>query len=327
MDRRQLVTMGVAATGAWLAPSLWAQGRYPNRTVRLIVPFAPAGSTDMLGRKLAARLSGLLEQTIVVDNKAGAAGVLGCVEAARAPADGYTLLLGTTGTHAINPSTMVKPSYDAVKDFAPIALVGTQPFSLAVHPSVPAHTLPELLALLRAKPGKYDYATAGAGGIAHLSAELFKKLGGVEMTHIPYKGGGPALQDVLAGHVSILSDSFSTTLPQHRLGTLRVIAMTGERRSPVAPDIPTAAESGMPGFVSSTAGILFAPARTPRPVIDAIQRALARLMTDPMFLKEIEEGLLIEPATDSTPEKTAEFIANEIAKWAPIIKSTGTRME
>jgi tripartite-type tricarboxylate transporter receptor subunit TctC len=281
----------------------------------------------VLARKLAQRLTPLLGEAVVVENKAGAAGTIGCVEVARAKPDGYTLLMGTTGTHAINPSTMVNPRYDAVRDFAPIALLGTQPFSIAVYPGLPAQTLRELVALAKANPGKYAYASAGAGGIAHLTAELFKlQAGDLDITHVPYKGGGPAMQDVLAGHVQIFSDSFSTTYPQHKVGKLRVLAMTGEKRSASAPDIPTAIEAGVPGLVSSTAGILLAPANTPPAVIDTLYRAVAKALADEGFLKDLE-ALSIDPVTDAGPEKTAQFIRSEIARWAPIIKATGTRME
>ncbi len=316
-----------AALAAYLPQMAKAQGAYPERTVRLVVPFAPGGSTDVLGRKLATKLGPLLGQSAVVENKAGAAGVIGCTEVAHSRPDGYTLLIGTTGTHAINPSTMVNPTYDAVRDFAPIAVLGTQPFSIAIHPSLPAKALLELVSLVRPNPGKYAYASAGAGGIAHLTAELFKQLaGGLDITHVPYRGGGPALQDVLAGQVSIFSDSFSTTYPHHRSGRLRVLAMTGTKRSPAAPEIPTAIEAGIPGLVSSTAGILLAPARTPRPIIEILHRVVMKVMADEAFLKDLE-ALSIEPIPDSDPDKSAQFIKSEIAKWAPIIKATGTRME
>lgn len=316
------VVMGFAVAG----PAA-AQSPYPDRTIRLVVPFAPGGSTDVLARRLAARLAKPLGQSVVVENKAGAAGAIGSTEVGRAKPDGYTLVMGTTGTHAINMSTMVNPTYDAVRDFTPVALVGTQPFSLAVHPSVPARTLGELITLIKANPGKYSYASAGAGGIAHLTAELFKSAAGnLDVAHVPYKGGGPALQDVLAGHVAILSDSFSTTYPQHRSGKLRVVTMTGETRAMAAPDIPTAIEQGLGQLVSSTAGILLGPAGLPPTVVDTLAKAVAGVMQDESFRKDLE-SLSIDPVTDSTPARTADYIRREIAKWAPIVKATGTRME
>jgi tripartite-type tricarboxylate transporter receptor subunit TctC len=300
---------------------------YPNMPIRLVIPFAPGGSTDILGRKLAVRLSVVLGQTVIVDNRAGAAGMIGCAEVARAKPDGYTLLLGTTGTHAINPFTMTQPSYDSVKDFAPVALIGTQPFSIAVHPSVPAQNLMELTALVKANPGKYSYASAGTGGIAHLTAELFKSLAGkLDITHIPYKGGGPALQDVLAGRVQIFSDSFSTTYPQHKSGSLRVLAMTAVSRSKSAQDIPTAIESGYPDLISATAGILLAPVATPKAVVDLLSKAVDKVMMNPAFLAELE-AISVDPAINYGPEKTAQFIRAEMAKWSPVVKSTNTKME
>lgn len=326
MDRRRVISIGAGLVSVVAVPSLRAQSQYPSRPIRLVIPFAPGGSTDVLGRKLALRLGAHLGQTVVVDNKAGAAGALGCSEVARAAPDGYTLLLGTTGTHAINPTSMSKPIYDAVKDFAPISLIGVQPMSLAVNPKIPATTLPELVALFKSQPGKFTCASAGNGGIAHLSFELFKKLaGGLDVTHVPYKGGAPALQDVVAGHVHMLSDTFSSTLPQHRLKTLRLIVMTGERRFHLAPEIPAAVES-MPGLVTSTSGLFLAPARTPRPIIDTLQYAVAAIMKEAAFQAELD-NLGVDASTDTSPERASEFIKSEIAKWAPIVKATGTVME
>ncbi|MDP3138105.1 MAG: tripartite tricarboxylate transporter substrate binding protein [Burkholderiaceae bacterium] len=325
MDRRQLIKATLGGAGLAAAHASWAQSGYPNRPLRLIIPFAPGGSTDVLGRKTALRLGQYLGQPIVVDNKAGAAGVLGCVEGARAAPDGYTLVMGTTGTHAINPSSMAKPAYDAVRDFAPVTMLGTQPMSIAVNPKIPVNTLAELIALIRSQPGKFSYGSAGNGGIAHLSFELFKTLvGGLDAPHIPYKGGAPALQDVVAGHVPILADTFSSTLPQHKLKTLRVIAMTGERRSRLAPDIPAGTET-VPGLVTSTCGLLLAPARTPRAIIETLHQAVAKLVRDPAFMAELD-ALNIEASTDASPEYAASFISSEIAKWAPVVKATGTTM-
>ncbi len=305
----------------------FAQGQYPNKSIRLVVPFAPGGSTDILGRRIAQRLTNLLGVSVVVDNRAGAAGAIGCAEVAQSNPDGYTLLIGTTGTHAINPFTMSNPSYDAIKDFAPIALLGTQPFSLAVHPSLGVNNLNELAILAKQQPGKLSYASAGAGGIAHLTAELFKQIAGnLDIVHIPYKGGGPAIQDVLAGHVPIISDSFSTTYPYHKQGKLKVLAMTGTTRSKSAPDIPTAIEQGFTKFTSGTSGLLLAPAKCPTSVIETLYKAIERSFNDPAFLKELE-AIAVDPSVGFTPEKTAQFIKSEMNKWGPVVKETGTKME
>ena len=328
MNRRRALMTVAGIAGTSLAARLRAQpaqSAWPARPVRLIVPFAPGGSTDVLGRKVAARLSETLGQNFVVENKAGSAGLVGCTYVANAAPDGYTLLLGTTGTHAINPTSMAKPAYDAVKDFAPVALIGVQPMSLAVHPGVPARNLAELIALLRANPGKYSYASAGNGGIAHLAFEYLKSLaGGIEATHVPYKGGAPALQDVVAGHVPILSDTFSSTLPYHRQGQLRVLAMTGAKRSKVAADIPAAAET-VPGMAAATSGIVLAPARTPPEVIEILRVAMAKVMKSTVFQADLD-ALGVEPDFESTPASTTAFISSEIAKWAPVVKSTNTVM-
>ncbi len=329
LRRKTLKALGLA----WVTPTLswhastWAQSAYPDHAIRLVIPFAPGGSTDILGRRIAQRLTTLLGVSVVVDNRAGAAGAIGCAEVAHSNPDGYTLLLGTTGTHAINPYTMINPSYDAVKDFAPIALLGTQPFSLAVHPSLGVNNLSDLVNLAKQQPGKLSYASAGAGGIAHLTAELFKQLAGnLDIVHVPYKGGGPAIQDVLAGHVPIISDSFSTTYPYHKQGKLKVLAMTASTRAKSAPDIPTAMEQGFVNFTSATAGILLAPNKTPRPVIEALYKAVEKSLSESAFLKELE-AISIDPSPGFTPDKTAQFIKTEMNKWGPVGKDTGTKME
>ena len=324
--RRQLLRWGAAIGASSLATVARGQGRYPSRPIRLVVPFAAGGSTDVVGRLVAQHLGAHFGTSVYVENRGGAAGVLGCTEAARAPADGYTLLVGTTGTHAINPTSMVRPAYDAVKDFTPVAFVGTQPMSICVHPSVPVETLADLIALLRANPGKHPYASAGNGGIAHLTFELFKELAGkLDSVHIPYRGGAPALQDVVSGHVPILSDTFSSTLPFHRQKLLRVIVMTGETRSSLAPEIPTGVESGLSDLVASTSGLVLGPAGLPGDVVESLGAAFSVLMKDPAFQKKLVE-LNFQPATDWSPENTGRFISSEIAKWAPVVRSTGTFM-
>lgn len=324
--KRRVLLQGL---GVWLGATRTASAQdasFPQRYIRLVVPFAPGGSTDAIGRKLASHLGTVLGQSVVVENMAGAAGVIGCTAVASANPDGYTLLMGTTGTHAINPASMTRPAYDAVKDFAPVGMVGVQPMGIAVHPKVPARNLMELVSLIRSQPGKYAYATAGNGGIAHLSLELFTSLaGGLRAEHVPYKGGGPALQDVVAGHVPILSDTFSSMVPYHRSGALRLLACFGDSRSPAAPDIPTAVESGLPRMVTSTAGLLLAPARTPAAIIDRLAAAMQKVMALPVFQAELQ-ALGAQAELNTTPQRTAAFIAAEIAKWAPVVKATGTTM-
>lgn len=324
--RRQVLKWGTAIGASGIVTMARGQGQFPSRPIRLIVPFAAGGSTDVVGRLMAQHLGAHFGTSVFVENRGGAAGVLGCTEAARSAADGYTLLVGTTGTHAINATSMRRPAYDAVKDFTPVAFVGTQPMSICVHPSVPVETLSDLIALLRANPGKHSYASAGNGGIAHLTFELFKELAGkLESVHIPYRGGAPALQDVVSGHVPILADTFSSTLPFHRQKLLRVIVMTGEKRSTLAPELPTGVESGLPGLVASTSGLVLGPAGLPDGVVARLRTAFSALMNDPAFQKKLIE-LNFQPATDWSPENTGRFISSEIAKWAPVVKSTGTFM-
>lgn len=304
-----------------------AQGKYPERPIRLVIPFAPGGGTDIMGRRFGAKITPLLGQQVVVDNKSGAGGTIGTAEVARARPDGYTLLVGTSSTHAINPSAMDKPPYDPVKDFAPVAVLGIIPMVIAVHPSVPAKTLRELVARVKASPGEYSYGSAGMGSINHLTGELFKKqAGGLDIVHVPYKGAGAALLDLVAGQIPIAMVTVSSATAHHRSGKARVLATFGEKRSNAAPDIPTAVELGVPGMLAYTFNVLLAPAGTPKPVIDQLHQATTKVMSDAAFQKDLE-GLSIEPVTDSNPGKAAQFIKDELAKWAPIIKATGTKTQ
>ena len=246
MKRRQFI---IAGAGAVAAPGIVrAEGKYPERTIRLVVPFAPAGPTDIIGRKAAEKLTPLLGQTVIVENKAGAAGSIGAVEAKNAKPDGYTLLFATSSTHAINPTAFVHPAYDAVKDFTPISSICVNPLVLVTHPSMP-DSVPGLVELMKKNPGKYSYASSGNGSILHLATEYFKReVGGMDVVHVPYKGSGPALQDVMANNVAWMFETFSTTLQQHRAGKLRILAYAHAARAPIAPEIPTMIEAGVPGY-------------------------------------------------------------------------------
>ena len=330
MKRRDALGFGLLCTTllAWgLSPlPLHAQAKYPERSIRLVIPFAPGGNTDIVGRRFGAKITPLLGQQVVIDNKGGAGGTIGTAEVAHAKPDGYTLLIGTSSTHAINPSAMDNPPYDPVKDFAPVAVLGIIPMAIAVHPSV-AKSLQELIRRVRTTPGKYSYGSSGTGGINHLAGELFKKqAGGLDIVHVPYRSSGQSIQDVVAGQIPVVSTTFSAAVAHHRSGKLRILAVFSEKRSNVEPGVPTAIELGVPGMLAYTFNILFAPAGTPRPIIDRLHQVTMKVMSDEAFQKDLE-SLTIEPVTDSNPEKTTQFIKDELAKWAPIIKATGTKVQ
>ena len=303
-----------------------AQGKYPERPIRLVIPFAPGGNTDIVGRRFGAKITPVLGQQVVIDNKGGAGGAIGSTEVARARPDGYTLLLGTSSTHAINPSATENPPYDPVKDFAPIAVIGIIPMAIAVHPSV-AGSLQELIRRVRANPGKYSYGSTGMGGINHLAGELFKKqTGGLDIVHVPYRSSGQSIQELVGCQIPIVAATFSSAVAQHRSGKLRILAVFSEKRSNADPGVPTAVELGVAGMLAYTFNVLCAPAGTLKPIVDRLHQATMKVMSDEAFQKELET-LTIEPVTDSNPEKAAQFIKDELAKWAPIIKATGTKVQ
>jgi tripartite-type tricarboxylate transporter receptor subunit TctC len=324
VKRRQLIIAGASALAAPAVAR--AQGKYPERTIRLVVPFAPAGPTDIIGRKVAEKLTVTLGQTMIVDNKAGAAGSIGAVEVKNAKPDGYTLLFAPSSTHAVNPTAFVHPAYDAVKDFTPISSICVNPLVLVTHPSMPDSVM-GLVELMKKNPGKYSYASSGNGSILHLATEYFKReVGGIDVVHVPYKGSGPALQDVMSNNVQWMFETFSTTLQQHRAGKLRILAYAHAKRAPIAPEIPTVIEAGVKGYEAYTFNLILGPANTPKPVVDVLDQASRTLMKDPEMIKFLEDIAAV-PTTDTSPERTAKFIRDEIAKWAPVIKAAGVRVE
>ena len=328
MDRRVfLATAGVAAGQSLVEPKLaLAQGTYPNRPVRLIIPFAPGGQTDILGRRFAQKLESAVGQSVVPENKGGAGGTIGSLEVVRAVPDGYTLEIGTSSTHAISPFIMGKQPYDPVKDFTPIALLGIIPMVVAVHPSVPARNLQELIALIKANPSKYAYGSAGVGSINHLTGEMFKtQAGGLELPHVPYKGSGTSVQDLIGGQIPILMASFSSVEAAQRMGRVRILAITMDKRSPIAPDVPTAVESGMPDLLSYTFNALFGPPAMPAATVAYLGDRSHKIMSDVAFQKDLQ-GLAIDPVTDSTPESTARFVREQVTRFVPIIKASGIQV-
>ena len=303
----------------------FSQSNYPTKPIRLIVPFPPGGPNDILGRVVAAKLTEQLGQQVVVDNRGGAGGIIGAEIAARAVADGQTLLLAGTASLAINPGLHKKLPYDPLRDFAPISMLGTAPSLLTVHPSLPVKTVKDLIALAQSKPGKLNFVSAGHGTPPHLAGELFKSMTGVDMVHVPYKGGGPALADLLAGQVEIYFSGISSVLPFVKEGRLRGVAVTSIKRTAVLPDTPTVAESGLPGFEVGNWYAIVAPANTPPAIIRRLNAEILTVLTGAELKKRFFE-LAADPF-GSTPEQLAAYNRSEIIKWARAIKAAGITPE
>ncbi|KOF18185.1 ABC transporter substrate-binding protein [Ensifer adhaerens] len=301
-----------------------AQG-FPDRAVTLVVPFAAGGSTDVVARIVAQKMSEDLGQQVIVQNVAGAGGNLGADNVARADPDGYTILMGTVATHALNPLILKTKPYDPEKDFAPISLLVVVPNVLVVNPELPAKTVEELLALLKAKPDEYAYASSGNGTPLHLSGELFKKMAGVSMQHIPYKGAGPALNDVIGNQVPIMFDNLPSSSSHIKAGTLRALAVTTAERAPSFPDVPTVAESGIPGYETYTWNALFAPANTPEPVVARLNEAANKALADPAVVERMKEFSATIVA--STPQELAAHVKAELEKWTPVVRDANIQMD
>jgi tripartite-type tricarboxylate transporter receptor subunit TctC len=301
-----------------------AQDTYPSKPLRLILPFPPGGGTDILGRLVAERLSARLGQPVVTDNRGGAGGNLGAEAAARAAPDGYTLLLAAP-TLAISPSLYAKLSYDPQKDLAPISLVATVPNVLITHPSVPASTLQEFIALAKAKPGEMNFGSGGSGTSNHLGGELFNIVAGVKLVHIPYKGVNLAMNDAMAGNVQLVLIGIPAAAPQIKAGKLRALAVLAPQRSAALPEVPTAAEAGLADFDVTTWYGLLAPAATPRPIIARLNAEIVRTMREP-DLNERLAAMAVDPVT-STPEEFAVYIRQETAKWGDVVRKTGLRAD
>jgi tripartite-type tricarboxylate transporter receptor subunit TctC len=320
MKKRSFLQLGFAAAGFHVLPA-FTQGKYPERPVRLVVPFAPGGDGDIMGRLWAKYAAPLVSGTIVVENKAGAGGAIGAGEVARARPDGYTLLLGTTTTQIISPAASPNPSYDALKDFALAGMLSMNPTCIIVNPNVPARTLKDLVSLVKGSPGKYAYGSAGPGTITNLTGELFKlQAGRLQMQHVPYKGGGPAMQDLIAGHVPVITPILSSAvLAQHRAGRARILGVNGDRRLKAAPEIPTSTEAGVPDMRVQVFNGVFAPAGTPREAIDALKNATTKLRADASFLQDLEKA---GAEVFAVPDEE-KFMRDEVARWTQVIKATG----
>ena len=315
---------GAGALIALVAAVTWAQP-FPTRPIRIVVPFPAGGTTDVLARAAAQKLSESLGQPAVVDNRPGAGGNIGAELVAKAPPDGYTLLMGTVGTHAINPSLYPRMPYDHVRDFAPVILVAGVPNVLVINPALPVNSVAELLAYAKANPGKLNFASSGNGTSIHLSGELFKTMTGVQMAHVPYKGSAPALQDLMGGSVQLMFDNLPSSLALIKAGKLKALAVTSLARAAALPDVPTLAESGLPGFEASSWFGLLAPAGTPQPVIAKLNSEIAKWLASP----EAKEKLLAQGAiaAGGTPEDFARHIAAETAKWQKVVKESGAKID
>lgn len=314
----------LAATALLIAAGP-ALAQYPNKPVRIVVPYPPGGTTDILARLVANKLSESLGQSFVVDNRPGASAAIGSQAVARAPADGYTLLMGTISSHGINSALNKSLPYDAIKDFAPITVVASTPNVITVHPDVPAKTLGDLLALARDKPGKLNFGSTSAGGSPHMSAELLKMMANVNITHIPYKGAGPMLTDLIGGQIQIGFDNMPSSIAHIRSGKVRAIAVTTPKRWPGTPEIPTVAESGVPGYeVAGWFGLL-APAGTPQPIVDMLYRAISTALKQPETQKQLLD-LGAEPVANA-PDAFGKQIANEVDKWKKVVEATGVKIE
>jgi tripartite-type tricarboxylate transporter receptor subunit TctC len=324
LPKRSLLRIALLGCLA-MAGTAAAQESFPARPVNLVVPFPAGGSTDLVARVIAERMTQELGQQVVVENKGGAGGNLGSASVAKADPDGYTILMGTVATHALNPAIYKKMPYDAVTDFAPISLLVTVPNVLVVNNDLPVKSVEELIALLKADPGKYSYASSGNGTPLHLSGELFKSMAGVDMVHIPYKGAGPALTDLLGGHVQIMFDNLPSSTGYITEGRLRGLAVTTAERSPSMPDLPTIAESGLPGYETYTWNALFAPAGTPPEVIERLNAAAVAALADPAVTTKLQGfGATV---VASTPAALGEHVKAELAKWEPVVKASGAQID
>jgi len=311
-------------TGGALFACAAAAQPYPSKPVRVIVNFPPGAGVDIATRLVTAKLAETLGQQFLVDNRAGAAGNIGVELAARAAPDGYTLLCATAAA-AISQTVFTRISFDLNRDFTPVAMIASAPFALAVHPAVPARSLQELIALAKSRPGQLSYATPGTGSSPHLAGELLKMQAGIDILHVPYKGMVPAATDVMGGNVPILFGNTLVVLPSVRSGRLRGLAITSARRSSVAPELPTIAESGFPGFESGTWYGMMAPARTPREIVTRLNGAVVHAVQ----LADVREKLIAQGAEpmSATPEQMGAFVRGEIAKWGKVAKAAGIRPE
>lgn len=325
MNRREMVALSLASLSTTALSPAFAQSRYPERPIRLMVPFSAGGVVDAVARQWAERVKPHLG-TIVIENQGGGGGTIATGEVARAQPDGYTALLANTSIMVLNPAIMPKVPYDPVKDFAPVSILAISASGIMVHPSVPAKTLKEFVAYAKANANKLSYGSAGAGTMTQLAGELFKQMiGAPEITHVPYRGAGPSIADLVAGQIPMATINVTGQLVElHRTGKIRILAVTSPERLKGVPEIPTAVEEGMPGMIAQLFTGLFLPARTPQAIVDQVYQASQKVMNDPAMQKAlVDQGL--EPITNSSPDKVRAFIEEEVARWTPVVKAAGLK--
>ncbi len=318
---------GVAVMSVVLSCGALAQAAFPERPIRLVIPFPPGGVYDTIGRPLAEKLKVTLG-AFVIENMGGAGGARGAAAAARAQPDGHTLLLAGTGVMVIIPTAARRPLYDPVQDFEPISGLAVVGFSFVTHPGVPARTLKELVAYARAEPGKLSFGTPGAGTLNHLTGEMFKAMAGTpDIAHVPYAGGGPALNELIGGHIPLaVVNVTGQVLELHRTGKLRMLAMTSPARLAQLPEVPTAIEAGYPDMVSQIFGGLFAPKGTPKAIVEKLAQAVSTALADPE-LQKFYVGAGFEPEREASPEKMRAFLQGELTRWKPVIEASGYKLD
>lgn len=317
-----LIALGLAAT-LLVAPVI-AQS-YPNKPLKMILPFPAGGPTDIVARAMGLGLTEALGHNVVIDNRPGGGGIIGATLAAKAPADGYTLLLGGITTFGVAPSVHKNLAFDPVKDFLPVTMATRQPILLMTHPSLPAKSLHEFIALAKARPGEINYASSGPGGSGHMAGELFKLITGVSLVHIPYKGAPPALNELIAGQVQVMFGTILAAAPHVRSGRVRALAITGAQRTKALPDVMTFAQAGLPSYDASSWNGVLVPAGTPRAIVDRLNTEIVRILKSPSMLERLaQDGA--DPAP-TTPEEFAVFIKTEIAKWAKVVQAANIRID
>lgn len=318
MQRRAWMAIGLTLGGA-----TWAQADYPARPIRFIVPYPPGGPTDIIGRTLNEPLARRLGQPVIVDNRGGAATVIGAELAMRSPPDGYTLLLGTVTTLAVNPALKRKLSYAPLRDFEPVSMLATQPYLLVCHPGVAASSVAQLVALAKARPGRMNFGSSGIGAGAHLAGELLKHLAKIDVVHVPYKGSGPAMADLMAGQVNYMFGGISALHPHVQAGKLRALAVSTEKRSAVLPEIPTVAESGLPGYQTNTWNSLVVPRGTPPAIVGRLNREVVGILNEPEVRERMKQQGI--DAAPSTPAELAAYVKAEMARFDQLIAAIGLK--